>query len=292
MIEVAVIGGDKREKVLVEKLSKYYNMRILGQSEEMNIETYNDCIISSDIKKIIVGADVVIAPMSGTDEQGYLKSTFIDKKVKLDMDFFNMINKNALFLIGTAVAGVKNILVTKNIDFIELAKLDDLAILNAIPTAEGAIKVAIDETDITLHSNNILIMGLGKVGLSVGWRLQNLGCNVFSVTRSKKAISRGKDLGFEMKKYKNLTDILPDIDIIFNTVPTLILTSSYFEYIREDTVIIDLASAPGGIDFEIAQEEGIKAMLVPGLPGKVAPKTAGEILGEYIPELISSNIKT
>ncbi|MFW5998656.1 MAG: dipicolinate synthase subunit DpsA [Bacillota bacterium] len=290
MTEVAIIGGDKREKILSKILSEKYNMRILGQPDNFNLNSNNKHIISPDIKKVIKGADVVIAPMSGTDEQGYLKSSFVDEKVKLDMEFFNILKNNVLFIIGTTVAGIKNILATKDINFIELAKQDDLAILNAIPTAEESIKIAIEETETTIHSSNILIMGLGKVGLSLAWRLKNIGAKVYSVTRSKKAIARGNDLGFDMLKYNELENILPDMDIIYNTVPALILTASYFKYITRDTVIIDLASAPGGIDFDKAEEQGIKAMLAPGLPGKSAPKTAGKILGNYLPELISKHL--
>lgn len=44
------------------------------------------------------------------------------------------------------------------------------------------------------------------------------------------------------------------------------------------TVLIDLASAPGGIDFEAAAKLPVHAVQALSLPGRVAPKAAAEII--------------
>ncbi len=230
---------------------------------------------------------MVIAPLSGTDKEGNLKATYIQEKVKLDKHFFDLLTKKTLFLIGSLVPKVKEIIENKkNIAAIELIKLDELAIMNAIPTAEGAIKIAIEKTDITLFKSNSLILGLGRVGLTLAWRLKGLGSNVFSATRKRGAVARGKDLGLEMIDYENLNTFLPRMDIIFNTVPALILDSKRLNHVKERALIIDLASNPGGTDFKAAEEQNINAMLAPSIPGKTAPITAGEILSEIIIDII------
>lgn len=244
--------------------------------------------ISSNIEQVVRNADVVIAPMSSTDEEGYLKNTFVEERIQLNSGFFNLLNKNVLFLIGFANPLLKKILEDNGINYIELSRLDDLAILNAIPTAEAAIKIAIEETDITLASSNILVYGLGKVGLSLAWRLKALGANTFAVTRDGAAIARGKDLGIEMLTYDSVKTYLPDMDIIFNTVPALVIDKESIALLKEAALIIDLASSPGGTYFSAARERGIKAILAPGLPGKTAPVTAGKILADLIPDLINS----
>lgn len=244
--------------------------------------------ISSNIEQVVRNADVVIAPMSSTDEEGYLKNTFVEERIQLNSGFFNLLNKNVLFLIGFANPLLKKILEDNGINYIELSCLDDLAILNAIPTAEAAIKIAIEETDITLASSNILVYGLGKVGLSLAWRLKALGANTFAVTRDGAAIARGKDLGIDMLTYDSVKTYLPDMDIIFNTVPALVIDKESIALLKEAALIIDLASSPGGTDFSAARERGIKAILAPGLPGKTAPVTAGKILADLIPDLINS----
>jgi dipicolinate synthase subunit A len=79
-------------------------------------------------------------------------------------------------------------------------------------------------------------------------------------------------------------------DLIFNTVPALVLTRSLLSAMRRSAVVIDLASSPGGIDYQAAQELGVNAILAPGLPGLVAPRTAGEILASVVPRLVSESL--
>jgi len=263
--------------------SKGFNLRVLKKSPEKEEPwiTYFD-----EIEQVVKCADMVIAPMSGTDEEGYLKATFIDKKVRLDEDFFNLFSRDTLFVIGIARPFLKRMMETKGIKYVELANLDEVAILNAIPTAEGAIKIAIEETDYTIFGSKTLVLGLGKVGLTLAWRLRLLGADSYAVTRDRAAIARGKDLGIKMITYDKLKDYLPEMNILFNTVPALILSREYISLLKRDALIVDLASSPGGTDFAAAKELGINAQLVLGLPGKVAPRSAGEILAEVIPDLL------
>lgn len=283
-IKIAVIGGDRREEVLVENLAeKGYKLSVLSDRPLKGPGLF----ISSDIEKVIKDADIVIAPMTSTDEEGFLKNTFVEERIQLNSEFFNLMKKEALFLIGFVLPDLKKLLEDKGINYIELSRLDELAILNAVPTAEAAIKIAIEETDITIADSNVLVYGLGKTGLSLAWRLKLLGANTYGVTRNKAAIARGKDLGIKMLTYDTLAEHLPEMDILFNTVPALIIDRESIALLKEDALIIDLASAPGGTDFTAAREKGIKAILAPGLPGKTAPVTAGKILAELIPDIIN-----
>lgn len=283
-IKIAVIGGDRREEVMVENLAeKGYKLLVLSDRPLKGPGLF----ISSDIEKVIKDADIVIAPMTSTDEEGFLKNTFVEERIQLNSEFFNLMKKEALFLIGFVLPDLKKLLEDKGINYIELSRLDELAILNAVPTAEAAIKIAIEETDITIADSNVLVYGLGKTGLSLAWRLKLLGANTYGVTRNKAAIARGKDLGIKMLTYDTLAEHLPEMDILFNTVPALIIDRESIALLKEDALIIDLASAPGGTDFTAAREKGIKAILAPGLPGKTAPVTAGKILAELIPDIIN-----
>ena len=279
MTKVGLLGGDEREKVLISLLvDKGYKVKVLHSSNcsDENVE------YTTDITKLTECCKAIIAPMSGTDEEGYLKSTFVDGKIRLDDSFVGLLKKDQLFFIGIARPVLKKPLTDKEINFIEMAKLSDVAILNAIPTAEGAIKEAIARTDFTIYNSKVLITGLGKVGLTLAWRLKALGAETYSATRDRGSIARGKDLGLKMISYNNLDDYLSEMEIIFNTVPALIFDKSYLSVMKKDVVILDLASSPGGIDFAAAQNLGINAALLPGLPGKVAPITSAKIMADVI----------
>jgi dipicolinate synthase subunit A len=86
-----------------------------------------------------------------------------------------------------------------------------------------------------------------------------------------------------------LTDLaihIQNADIIFNTIPAMILTADMLIKIPKTCVIIDIASNPGGTDFRFAERRGIKAILAPSLPGIVAPKTAGQIIARTLGRLL------
>lgn len=282
-IKIGIIGGDKREEVLIDELAAQgYNLRVLSDKKinKPNVKCF------SRLKEVVIDTEIVIAPMSSTDKDNYLKSTFIKNKVKLDEAFFNQLKKDVTFLIGIARPEIKEILLKKDIKFIEMAHLDELAILNAIPTAEGAIKIAIEETDFTIHGSKVITFGLGKVGLTLAWRLNLLGAESYAVTRDRSAIARGKDLGLKMISYSQLPEYIKEMDIVFNTVPAKVIKENIISRMKKNSLIIDLASAPGGTDFQAAETYNIKALLALGLPGKVAPVSAGKILANIIPDLI------
>jgi dipicolinate synthase subunit A len=93
-------------------------------------------------------------------------------------------------------------------------------------------------------------------------------------------------MGFEPFYMDSLLAESSNIDLLFNTIPTMIVTAQIIANLPSRAVIIDLASKPGGTDFRFAEKRGIKAMLAPGLPGIVAPKTAGLIIADCLAQLI------
>jgi dipicolinate synthase subunit A len=93
-------------------------------------------------------------------------------------------------------------------------------------------------------------------------------------------------MGCDTILHDELSTIVGDQDLVINTVPSLVINSNLLGLMRSDVLIIDLASLPGGTDFQAAENLHIKAILAPGLPGKVAPKTAGAILATALPEIL------
>jgi dipicolinate synthase subunit A len=56
-------------------------------------------------------------------------------------------------------------------------------------------------------------------------------------------------------------------------------------------LVIDLASKPGGVDFEYAQYKGIKTIHALSLPGKVAPVTTAMYMETVIYNIIKEEYK-
>ena len=282
--KIALLGGDARERTLLATL-KETAVSIQVLAEEDNDFAKGIKVISS-LEEIDSDVDAVIAPMTGVNEDYKIKKTFTAKDILLSKDFFASLKPGAKFFIGFAKPKIKTWCEKYNLKLIELAALDELAILNAIPTAEGAINVAISNSDITLHNSNSFVLGLGRVGLTIARMLDGMGSKTFGVARKPKDLARALEMGLEPVDFKNLSQQINQADFIFNTVPVEILDRTILQKVKQIATIIDVASAPGGTDFDAAKELGISAHLALGLPGKVAPKSAGEILGDIIPRFI------
>ena len=70
-----------------------------------------------------------------------------------------------------------------------MLKIEELTILNAIPTAEGTIKIAIEETENTIHESNIMIIGFGRIGKILCKNFKDLGGNVYCTARKEKDLA-------------------------------------------------------------------------------------------------------
>lgn len=281
---IGILGGDNREWVMMECLLKEgAKLKVLG---DPGGELTDLVEIVSSLDELIEDVRVIVGPMSGTNPEGMIKARFVDQPIYLDENFFRLLGPNLPILIGMTNAQVRGLAEKANIPLELIALREDVAILNAIPTAEGAIQIAMEELPITIHGSKTLVMGLGKCGIPLAWRLRALGSDVYGVTRSSAAVAKAQDLGINPISYDKLDQYLPEFDAIFNLVPAMVLPEERVRLIRQDALIIDLASAPGGIDFEAAEKYGVKALLSLGLPGKVAHKTSGQILGRIVPEMI------
>ncbi|GJM80830.1 hypothetical protein HMSSN139_33260 [Paenibacillus sp. HMSSN-139] len=190
--------------------------------------------------------------------------------------------KNTLVYTGIAKSFLKQMGNEHGFRIIEVLERDDVAIYNSIPTAEGAIMMAIQNTDITIHGSTSMVLGIGRTGFTLAGTLQGLGANVRVGVRREDDVARAVQMGWKPFATRDLAANVADVDLIFNTIPTMIVTAQIISKLPRKAVIIDLASAPGGTDFRFAEKRGVKAILAPGLPGIVAPKTAGIIMANTI----------
>lgn len=144
--------------------------------------------------------------------------------------------------------------------------------LNAIPTAEGAIACAMECTDKTLWRSSVAIVGDGCISKALLPRLEAFLASVTVYARKS-----GEPIG-------NLYE--SDHEIIFNTVPAPVIDANMLQSFKTNPLIIDLASLPGGVDFDAAKELGITALHKLSLPAKCAPVTAGGIIKDTVISLL------
>lgn len=135
---------------------------------------------------------------------------------------------------------------------------EEMQALNAIPRAEGALQVAMEEMRTTIHGLNALVLGYGRIGKSLSRMLYGIGANLFVEARSYSDLAWIKNFGYKPVHIKELEYFLPKMDVVFNTIPHIVLDEDLLSKLNKKALIIELASKPGGVDLESCKEQAIK----------------------------------
>ena len=151
---------------------------------------------------------------------------------------------------------------------------------------EGCIGILMAERSRTLWGSSILLTGFGPVGQALGVRLGALGAQVTAAARRPAQRALAESFGLRSVAIGRLGQLAPAFDTVVNTVPALVLDEGVLTRLRPESLIVDLASRPGGTDFEAARRLGHRAIHALSLPAACAPETAGEAVAQTVCEMI------
>ncbi len=228
--------------------------------------------LSNEDNGKIEDANVVLLPVPTTRDGKNIFCPQSDKTIPLE--YVNKVGRHTLVL-------------SCGYDFndtncIDYLKLDNFCLLNAVPTAEGAIAKAIIDTPFCLWRSRVLVTGCGRVAKILIDRLNALKCDLTVSARKLRDFAYLDAMGIKHIHTNDVTKNACHFDIIFNTVDAPIFTD--FDQLK-NCYLYDLSSK-GCLDFEKAKENNINAKKLPGIPGKIAPITAGSIIAQTVNQLI------
>ena len=259
-MNILFIGGDKRMLFAKDYLNKNgYKTDSLG-------------LIENDNGKIET-ADIIILPVPTSKDNKNIFCPLTNKEIPLKT--IDKANENAI--IFSANYKISN---KRNIDYL---KLDGYAILNAVPTAEGAISAAIENTDFTIWKSKTLVIGNGRTGKILAERLNALKANVTVSARKFYDFSLIDSFGLKYIETENIKETAKKYDIIFNTIDVELQNDVKKQL--ENILIIDLSSK-GCITEEDIKKYNLKYIKLPGIPGKTAAKTAGNIISQTVIDIL------
>lgn len=283
---ISVIGGDLRQLTLAKMLAADgYIVTLYGFSNENNTEN----LIQTDNISVALDNEIIILPVPVSFDGAYINTPFCDERVSVK-ELIENLNPLSLVFGGCISQSLSGSLTKRGIKHRDYMLRDELAIRNAIPTAEGAIEIAISETPFTLHNSKCLILGYGKIGKILSKSLQALGAKTFVEARKYADLALIEGHGASPLTMNEAKTRLGEFDIIFNTIPSLILKEADLAKIKSGSLIIDLASKPGGIDFDAAKKLGVHAIWALSLPGRVAPISAGIIIKDTISNMLKEEV--
>ena len=243
----------------------FYELKNLGY-------TVNTLGLLSDDNGKIENADVVLLPTPTTRDGINVFCPQSDKVIPLE--YVKKTNKHSLIL----SCGYD----FENLEFINYLNLDDFCLLNAVPTAEGAIAQAIFDTPFCLWKSRVLVIGCGRVAKVLIDRLNALKCDLTVSARKSRDFAYLDVLGIKHIHTNNVASNTNNFDIIFNTIDIQIFDDLST---LKNCYLYDL-STKGCLDFDLAKTQNIKAQKLPGIPGKIAPDTAGKIIAQTVNQLI------
>ncbi|MCL2388608.1 MAG: dipicolinate synthase subunit DpsA [Defluviitaleaceae bacterium] len=280
----AIVGGDKRNIALAEKLFRLgHEVRLFGFAES-GLELPMQC---KNLRETVLGARYIIGPTPCSLGGGALNAPFHNASLHME-DLFRLMKTGQTLIAGFVKPEVKCLAVGHGIEIVDMLEREEMLVLNAIPTAEGAIKIAIEETDITLHGNRVIVIGYGRIGTVLSRMLSGMGAKVSVVVNTSHAAALAESAGHDVICFRNMDNALPSATVIFNTVPEIILDEKNLPLVRKSTLLIDLASAPNGVDACAARTLGLKTLFANSLPGLVAPVTTAEYILATVERIITN----
>ena len=285
MKRLCFIGGDKRQIRVINRLCELFpQIKIFGFDKAEN-SFLDKVIICETMAEAVRDSEIIVCPLPYSADGENIYMPYSENLIRIEEVLKNT-DKTQTLLLGKADDTLKNLADKYKIKCVDYLEREELAILNAIPTAEGAIEIAMRETPYTINGSECLVLGNGRIGKVLSKMLSGIGANVTVCMRKHKDIAYCQAMGYKNILFKELANKVGSYNVIFNTVPLRVIGANELGNMRKDCIIIDLASNPGGVDFEEAKKSAIKTIHALSLPGKVAPQTAGDYVAETIKNII------
>ena len=256
------------------------------------METKRFAIVGTDARQAAAGRALERAGCAVSGAEQVARADCILLPLPLDesrtplAELLRAAKPGAVALGGRRSAQAKTIAQQAGVELVDYYARPELAIYNAIPTAEGCIGILLRESTRTLWSANILLLGFGPVGQALGVRLAALGAQVTAAARRPAQRALAESFGLRSVPIDRLGQIAPAFDTVVNTVPAPVLSEAVLARLRPQSFIVDLASRPGGTDFDAARRLGHRAIHALSLPAACAPETAGEAVARTVCDMI------
>ncbi len=276
-----IVGGDLRSVYLARALAAEHQVLTLGLENSDLPES-----LKAESLSVLKTADAVILPLPCTDSEGNVKAAFGEDKIAITDVIANM-STGSVLMGGLVPQAVLNAAKEKGIEVYDYYNREEFAVRNAALTAEAAAALAMEMLSESLSGVPVLILGHGRIGRLLSAILKALDAKVTVAARRYSELAWIRSEGMQPLEFHLLDEKIGGYKIIFNTVPSLVLTAERLMLMDREAFIIDLASEPCGTDFEAAKALGITAKKALGLPGKFAPKTAGEILRDTVLNILA-----
>lgn len=248
-----VIGGDRRQAELARLLA-----------EEGRTVWTSGVAGCPDLPAQAAAADVVILPLPLCREDGILNSETEDLPTSA---LFRRFSPGQLLLAGQVRPAQQIEAENCGLTLVDYFQREELTVANAAATAESALQIAMEHLDRTLLGMECLVLGFGRIGKLLAYRLHGLGAHVTVTARKPSDLAWIRAYGWQALETGRLDGALCDFGAVFNTVPSPVLGHLLLAQLPKGCLCVELASVQG-IDLAAAEELGLPHVWARSLPGR------------------------
>ena len=296
-INITLLGGDRRQIYAVRRLANTFcKLSVCGTSAELASvvckDTLHNIRYADSAEKAVSEASVIILPVpassDGVHVSAPLDSAGALSELKLS-SIVRLCDKDTVIIGGKLPEAFVTLAVEKGLKVYDLLDLESFEIANAYTTAEAALSIALNSLTVNLKDANVAVTGFGRISKHLCRLLSLIGARVTVAARKQRDIAWAETLGYQTVHINKdgWSDALASgYHIIYNTVPSVIFDRDFLGKVNGDTLLVELASVPGGFDVCAARELGANISWALSLPGKYAPESAGNIIAESVLKIL------
>lgn len=278
---VSFVGGDERALAAARRLREHgCAVRCAG----LSLLHPTDLLCTSP-GDAAVGADAVVLPLPYTKDATTLYAPFSATPIPLcELDFA----RGTRVFCGKADFALRARAEACGWHLEDYANWESFAVGNAVPSAEGAISLAMTHLPVCLLGRQVVLLGFGRIARHLCGLFRAFGAHVTVCARRSEHRLLAESMGARALPFSERAQALPSCELLYNTVPSLVLDEALLSLLPRTALLIDLASAPGGIDFAAAAGQGLRCIWALSLPATYAPASAGVLLADLLWEQLAT----
>lgn len=271
-LRIAVVGGDERDHVIA-RLAATTGAAVSAFGIPWPPDGVEGVTRAESAPGAATGANFALFPIPlGVGLQLYAPSA--GEAVMADADLLGALAPGAHVFLGRATPEFRRLADEMQVPFHEYDPDRELMLLRAPAIVEGALQRAIENTDITIHGADVVVVGYGMIGSLLARRLLGLGARVHVAARNPVQRAAASADGAATLTLEELPALAPDIQMVFSTVPARVVGREVLERLPRGSLVLDIAPPPDHADLDLAAELGHRAVWARGLGGR-APETVG-----------------
>ena len=283
---IIFFGGDARQISAAKLLfAEGYSVFVFASAEDVGgeIGTYES------VESALLNCDTVVLPLPVSLDNKTLNAPFLKNEQITLGRITEAISEGKTVIGGRIPDGMEQALSDKGVRVIDYFKSEAFQIENAYTTSEAALSIAMNNLKRNIRGARFAVTGYGRIARTLTELLLKLSGNVCVLARKESDLAWARLAGASTMRLnsESIDRLTQGYDIIFNTVPSWLFLEDFLLKINKDTLIVDLASSPGGVDVSAAKKLSSRVLWASSLPGKYAPESAGELIASCIKNIIS-----